>query len=378
MANIERARKAAEEKAQLKLDAAARAEVVSSSPASIAPKPVRMTVNERKPVSEPSPKRMAGTRIEEILGNADNLKSWKNTPRGRNDPNYHGRNLGEWREHNQKLSREMDGLANDGNFGKLEDRLIEEGYKFDELDSQIYDYEERGRRGIGALRQDFYDVSQAAADEQVSKLILDAAGLKNAQIWNSDPLMGTDLRADFEGAQVNIDAQQRLGAGRALNLGIFQNSPELVNFVADNRDVQLKTLIDGYLAGGLGPVRGFEDKLLQTMDDRYNPNPTKRLREGAQSFGKRLLITNRRSGQGIKDLHDKALPKSSGIIDLNKARELILGLSYNEVKRQYPGIQMRADAASKGNLKLSIPNEHLGMMLADIDMRPINTYLNRR
>ena len=114
------------------------------------------------------------------------------------------------------------------------------------------------------------------------------------------------------------------------------------------------------------------------MDDRYNPNPTKRLRDGADSFGKRLLITNRRSGKNIKYMHDKELPNSSGIIDLNKARELILGLSYNEVKRKYPGITMRADAAEKGNLKLSIPNRHLGIMLADVNMRPINTYLSRQ
>ena len=206
-------------------------------------------------------------------------------------------------------------------------------------------------------------------------MILDAAGLKNAEIWNSDPLMGTDLRADFKGAKVNIDAQQRLQGGHSLNLGIYQNSPELVKLISENRDLELGGLINGYLEGR---PQGFEDKLMQTMDDRYNANPTDRLSGGADSFAKRLLITNKRPGVGMKQLHDKRLPQESGILDLNKARELILGLSYNELTRKYPGIEMRPDAASKGNLKLQIPNRYLGLMDAGVDMREVNQYLLRQ
>lgn len=279
------------------------------------------------------------------------LKPWARVPRMAGDPNYFGRNLPQWREHNREVENQINRLARSGQWGLVENILEDEGYKFDEFEKQLYALEQavdRGKRG--RLRQDMYDVSQAAADEQVSVGLLKAMGFSDAQIRNNNPLLGTDLSGTFGGHGYGIDAQQRLARTGNLSLGVTQFTPGLIDEYLRKGDVPLGELITAYRRR---TGRVTEGKLLQTMDTSINPTNlrSREFAENPEAYHKDLLISNARPGKKVKQLHDRELPTSTAIIDLNKARDLILPLTGDQARAR----RMRFNENDNGSVSLIVP-----------------------
>ncbi len=314
------------------------------------------------------------SRIIQDIDSID-LTPWKQVPRMAGDPNYFERTLPEWRSHNRNLHEAINNLAYAGEWGLLEDELIREGYKHDELEKQLTALEKGVRRNKTVdLRQDKYDVSQAAADEQVSAGLLRAMGLTNVEIGNVNPLLGTDISADYRGNQYKIDAQQRLRRDGGINLGVTQFTPGLREEFFRRGDIPLIDLLDEVRAN---PRRRVEGKLLQTSDTYWNPEDlrSREFQDQINSFHKDALISSGRPGGDVKRMHNRVLPRDTQLINLHKARELLLPLTANDMQKKH--LVMKENQS--GSTSILVPKIMMReQMAAPISTSIVNEELKRR
>lgn len=348
----------------------------------------RAPVNKREVIARPAPKakpirviekaprtvapiRRAGTAISQLLGpDGDALTKWLSRDSIDNGPNWYNKSEATWLNDNRQLRSDLNPFIKNGDEESIRRLLHQNGYRYDELEAQIKELE--GANSTSRLRQVRYNVPHAAADEQIAIAALKSAGLQGVIPGNINPIMGTDIAAKINGNDVTIDAQQRLGSSGKLNLGIFQGGRGLVQLVKQNPDSRLIDLIDNYRR--TPGYWGGEDKLMQTMDSKWNKEPGERFLSNTNAFAKDGLISSYRPNNPKGSNHgpyNPKLPQEINYYDLAEMREDILGRSMNDLQR----LEIASLYPNATNLKLRINKEYLHGLSRPVNMSNVNEFL---
>jgi hypothetical protein len=276
--------------------------------------------------------RMAGEGITMLAEEIDDLLlPYSEYERDNRLPNYYGRTEREWKQDNVRIKKEL--LNARGDRSEQIAILKENGFLNERDQYQILKY----LRGDKPLQNQQLWLPGAAADENQSRLVLLNSGFDPVRYGNDIDPMGTDLKADINGATRYIDAQQRTNDDASLNLAVTKKDRRGYGLLVDNPNEKLAKLIE--MAYNLNP-RISEGKLLHTEDRGINTINSTEFRDGGGlTHVKDYLISSNRRGlarQGYgKGPYDPMLPQGWTMVDLNKARDMLLQMTPAQMASKY-------------------------------------------
>ncbi len=337
-------------------------------------------IKENKPKSRMAlakPRKMGSKDLEEIT------KPWSEVTRTITSPDYVGYDEQSWRRNNDETlqglkrrrgssNKELSAYLQSRGFGDIKDR-----------DRVLKKFKQNPRQSI--LHTEFINGPMGAADEDLAIALMQGVGFKPVTTANDVSATGTDIQAYVQGTPFKVDAQSRTGklnrkdGGADLNLGVVKswdnNNPvdwrEILN---NNPDEPVMSLIKRQLDAG---VSLGTDKLLDTSDIGFNPI------EGGKDFDstrqKDLIISSNRPNVGKRNRtgktagpYDRILPEGWDLLDLEMAREQLLGLSINQLRDKGLGLQ-----GSNGSLRMRIPTSFIRSNLTNPDMRMAGDIINQ-
>lgn len=323
---------------------------------------------------EPSRMANSGT-FQGRLGEA--LRPWSSYERKDYDPAYYGVNEAQYVAKGKDHRRQIDAAKSDGVSRKhiMNELQRQLGIDYREAKQTLEDID-RGRYR-GTLRPFTKGVPHAAADEQLSRFILQESGFDNARLMNEGNYFATDLVADYEGTPLKIDAQQRMGRHGGLNLGILNSIPQggerilneapgstkLIDLIRNLRDYGAKR--DNYLYSR-------EDKLLQHDNVLGKLNPSSWVDKMYGDVEKDAIISNLRGkhqapnspfGRNVGP-YNPTVPEGVGYIDLHNLRDRVLDLSLDQLQSE-AGMKANYYPGDKGKLSLQIPKRVVDMLTVE-------------
>ena len=285
------------------------------------------------------------------------LTPWANLERYSDRPNYEGRNLSQWRQDNGRIRGLL--LKADS-----ENKPIEEAIKI--LNANGYTNETEQRKILEdlyrepVLRPEVYHSPHAKADEDVSKAVLHYSGYSPVKNANENNVQGTDLSMQLPGGKtVGVDAQLR-ATPRGLGLGVLnKGGANIYKMMRESPDEGLNNLIRRAIGNRVHLV---EDKLLHTADSTINPIMSKFLKDPRQSPDnvKDFIISSdrpetKRIGMP-RGPYNRERARGWDLIDLNRARDILLPQSYNQLIESLGENSVRRYGDKLG---LVIPNQYL-------------------
>ncbi len=231
------------------------------------------------------------------------LRPWDAYDQYDGDPNYFGHTAESWLGE----QRQMMGNINDQtshlsyvnrNSSQIQDlaKGIAREYNMSEDDAMRNIYRIVNNQGPD-LPNSFgvnLGIPSAHADEKLALGALEMSGYENPQMLNEQSKIATDLRAEFGGKQFNIDAQKLMARDGRMNLGALTNVETgvpikqmlsempmdtsllsaLQKLQQASREMSGGQLMSYDSSGRLVNVSGNEDKVMQSANSRFNPNPS--------------------------------------------------------------------------------------------------------
>jgi hypothetical protein len=281
-----------------------------------------------------STQRMAVDGVKELL------KPWAEVSRTQGtDPMWFGKDWDNWTKSAENLKGEIKKNLNAGYSPEQIQRVLidNKGFAEDEAMSTILDIQQNKPQPLRLVDK---KVPQAYGDEQLSIAALQAAGMSPVKRFNAGNSFATDIEGMLDGELVGIDAQQRSNRAGDLNLSAVLTDKGMVQALRDAPDELVKDVInrrreqlnvdnmERFMSGSEDQRwLGREGKLLDS--EKWNQdNPSIYFQQDPEAFDKELLISSlRRKGQ----VYNRQMPDRFDVIDLERARKLLLNHSYNKL-----------------------------------------------
>lgn len=312
-----------------------------------------------------SGQRMAGQVFSGSQKEIDTLlKPWNKYEIDDEGPNFHGRTRNEWIKDNNRVREELLlADAKQANRAALNEILRANGFTNDLENNNIINYLHNKK----VLHTEDIWVPGAAADEELSKAILDYSGFTPVSLENAkgDP-MATDLSAFINGKTQYVDAQIRQKKDRSMPLEMTLRRSGAFDVIKRNPGMTLRELTELMAEEYPGIIEG---KFLHTNNPDFNRILSRKLAEGGETHMKDYIISSARPGSTKKSIYDKEKPYDWDMLDLNKAREILLPLTRQQMFDKY-GITL-SQGRFGGATLLNMPEEFIKKELAD-RRNPIN------
>ena len=309
---------------------------------------------QQKSVSKKS--RKAGQGLTMTVRDLEELLTpWADYERDSGLPNYYGRTEDQWRQDNRRIKNELLRAAGDRN--EQISILKDNGFSNPRSQYNLLKYLKRNE----PLNNERLWIPGSAADEELSKAVLTMSGFAPVNYGNDFDPMGTDLKAEIDGAIRYVDAQQRTQSNRALNLQVTKKDwkgPEIFETSGESLGKAIE------MAYNMNP-RISEGKLLHTENPDVNTINSSEFRDGGGlTHRKDYLISSERprdSSRGYKKgPYNRELPEDWTMVDLEKAREILLPMTASQMYDKY-GIK----ANDYKGINLELPEEFIKKELND-------------
>lgn len=286
------------------------------------------------------------------------LKPWAEYPKDAGGPNYHGRDRETWKRHNQSVRERLISMERRGAPKSSEFQYLNSQGFTNTLENQNILYNLYNKP---VLHTEDVWVPGAAADEELSKALLDYSGFTPVSLENAggDP-MATDLRVTMDGAPRYVDAQIRTRPDRSMPLEMTLRRGGAFDIIQRNPRMSLLDLTRKMRDQFPGIEEG---KFLHTDDPEFNKILSRKLERGGPKHLKDYLISSARPGSTKTSLYDKERPIDWDLMDLGKAREILLPLTRGQMYDKY-GITLTKGRFGGATL-LNLPEEFIKKELND-------------
>lgn len=286
------------------------------------------------------------------------LQPWRAYEKDAGGPNYYGRTKEEWLKDNTRVRNELIAAHKDGASREDAIRILQSNGFQNNLENKNILYNLHNKKILHT--QDMW-VPGAAADEELSKALLDYSGFTPVSLENAkgDP-MATDLRVTMDGAPRYVDAQVRTRGDRSMPLEMTLRRGGAFDIIQKNPSMSLLDLTQKIRDQFPGIEEG---KFLHTDDPEFNKILSRKLEQGGPKHLKDYLISSARPGSTKTSLYNKTRPLDWDLIDLNKAREILLPLTRGQMYDKY-GITLSKGRFGGATL-LNMPEEFIKKELND-------------
>lgn len=319
--------------------------------------------------ADASPTRMAGDKVRIPPDEMQELvRRWEGYERSRDLPNFYGRNEQEWKQDNREIRDELIRIDRaGGSYKDKYDELLDMGFRQDKEIENIIKYLHRKK----VLHTQSIGLPGNVADEALSKAVLDYSGFSPVRLENEGDPTATDLVARIDGADRYIDAQSRVMNG-PMNVELTKFNSNAFDIIDSNPGLSLLDLAKK-LKDRIPDIT--ESKFLETRNRDFNPIQGHKVANDPNVV-KDYLISSDRRGMGAKNNpYNKVLPKNWDMIDLNRARELLMPLTRQQMFDKY---EVEIDKGRRsGNPLLYLPDRFVKNYLIDTD-NPLNADVVRQ
>jgi hypothetical protein len=307
--------------------------------------------------------RKAGERVNISPEDMSELtKKWVKYDRDRSLPNYYGRNESDWKQDNRNIRDELLQIDRDGgDYDDLYDKLLDKGFRQDKEIDNIIKNLHRKR----VLHTQSIGLPGNVADEALSKAVLDYSGFSPVRLENDGDPTATDLVARIGGADRYIDAQSRI-MSTPMNVELTKFNNQAYDIIDSNPGLSLLDLAKK-LKNRIPSIT--ESKFFETKDLNFNPIQGYKVRNNPNA-SKDYLISSDRRGMGVtNNPYNKILPRDWDMIDLNRARDLLLPLTRQQMYDKYE-VEINQGRRSNNPL-IYLPDKFVKQYLIDTD-NPLN------
>ena len=312
--------------------------------------------------------RMAmGNKFQEDLKQV--LTPWESYQRQDYDPAYYGQSERGYARQGQEGLASVQNMLSDRKSDKDIMSTLQRDYGLDSREAQQTLVDIRQSR-YDTLRPFTRGVPNAAGDEAISRFALEKSGFTNVSPMNEGSYFATDIKGNYDGVPVKIDAQQRMGRGGVLNLGVLNTVPQGGERIFNQARARGDTLLDVIRQlRGLGDSESAyknsrEDKLLQKdhVLGHFKPSDWITNRRIFNEVEKDAIITNLRSNfSGTPGFnrnqgpYNPEIPESIGYVDLEGVRERVMDAPLNRMREASGGMDVQF-RPQYGKLSLAIPS----------------------
>lgn len=333
------------------------------------------------------------------------LRPWSGfTPYG-DDPSYYGMNAADWLASESEMMRDISSTTSryGGNnlntrsagVQNLADRISEDYHiPHQEAVKNIQRAFYHDGEGVATSQAVHYGIPAAHADEKMGRAALELSGFDNArQINDGGFAYATDLAGELNGRTMNIDSQKSLRGGNLLQLGVLQNleSQGRVRDIIQDMPARTKVLDalhqmqsnarvmsgDGLMTkdseGRWVNAAGTEDKLMQSADSRFNPNPSETFQNYEQQLRKDgLLISDRSNFSTPHDVlrhhgpFDSEVAQRMDLLDLEAMRGVLGDMTLGEMDRH--GMELVGKPVPQSRRHLQNKVSRRGNQLSDLKL----------
>ena len=321
------------------------------------------------------------------------LAPWSEYPKESGKPDFHGRNASGWLNEQRDMMQAVNDKIERFDYvnpraGFMQEIAAELGEEFgissdEAMRNMVLASNHRGR-GIAQSNAVQLNVPGAAADEKMGVAALQLSGFDDVQLLNTQSEFATDLQARFAGQLLNIDSQKLMNSRNSLPIGAFQNvelDQNIFDFLEGrNSQSVLKALQElqeasrrasgGGLRAGPLDVSAQEGKLFETLNPRFNPNPSEGFINDAALRGKNALLVSDHSdfnapfpefGSGSFDARQ---PQSMHLMDLDALRNTLDSLTVADLERF--GGEITSKSIRRGRKGLKDAAHRRGNDLSDV------------
>ena len=313
-----------------------------------------------------SVKRAIAARNKRIADRA--LKPWSEFERGTGDPDFYEKTGNQWLSNQAAMMEDIEDRLSRFDYVNPSapvmqrmagDIASEYGVEFDEA---IRNLIRTGHyRGDGPVVSNavLYGVPAAAADERMGLAALNLSGYEDPRLLNTSAVHATDLQADLNGKTYNIDSQKIVNSNDTLSLGALQNVESSVPIFRMLERSNAKTVLDALhqlqeasrrQSGGAMRTRdGFdvsaaENKLMQSANSQFNPNPSQMFADNEEFMRKDGLLMSDHSDyiaprqEFAAGSYDPRKPQSFSVVDLEALRGVLGSISLDDLERMGGGV----------------------------------------
>ena len=319
------------------------------------------------------------------------LKPWEDYERSGTDPSFYNRNQQEWVDHQNRIMEVARQGIIDGNIDRIDSRDPDVRYLMDQIGDLSPDLDDNRvranlNRALAGLNQGrdaitkelAYNEAGAAADEKLGLGALALSGFDDLGTLNSLNSFATDLQGRFAGERLLIDSQKMRGQNN-ISIGALmnvENEADLDAFLRSDpgRSVleSLQQLMQGTRQGNLLIGVADENKLMQTLDPRFNPNPSTGFVRDADLKGKDALLLSERGGYVPNDPlfqdgpYNATQAEGLYLMDLNALREKLGNMSYEDLLREGADLYSKRVPRQRKNREREAQNR--GNQLYDVSL----------
>lgn len=322
----------------------------------------------------PKPIRKAGARISSELQNLE-AALVPNVDKPSSGAYYHGMDEQTWDRFDRDIAKGI--LSGRYMEGDIDDKIRMGEAETDRLIKHV--------RNHGITNHRYMGVPHVQSNEGVMIAALQDSGI-NAWDNNQRYSTQTDLAAMVNNLERYIDVQHRVG--RSAGYGIIKDgdASKIESIMRDaSPSDTLQTVINRLKGSGM---YHHDDKLLKTLDSRYNIRPDRDLsgRYGDRYQIDYLLggeydnITNVLGNKAMYGFYDPTAPRNVLTTDLGAVREALFNMSMREFNKN-PGIRRLTGGDLDKKLKVSISPkvlQEMGAFNTQLITPEVTKYLNSR
>ncbi len=332
----------------------------------------------------------------------EGMKPWTGYDPSSSSPSYYGMNARDWLDSEAEMMQNLDRHSGHMDYVNPNARQVQELTRSISRDYGISQDEalRNLQRVVGSQGGDLpmslavdYGVPSAHADEKMSRAALELSGFDDVRQINDQMVQATDLRGMLDGRPINIDAQKHLTTANLMQLGALQNVESRRNIDAELRQMPgsmsvmealrrlqmgSRGLSDGQMTarspeGDYIDVSGNEDKLMQSSNQRFNPNQSETYQRNEAALRKDGLIWTDRSGYRPDQQEffgrgpfDAAQARDMSLVDLEAMRDYLSNTALEQMDAE--GLQLKSRQVPRGRRRLSNDARNRGNQLSDVKL----------
>ena len=330
------------------------------------------------------------------------MQPWSGFDYSAGDPSYYGLGAGDWVESEREMMQTLAGRAQgldhiNPNARFIQDIVGEASAEFGVSKKEALDNLYAAFRGGGEA--DSFSVRMglpsAHADERLGLGAMELSGFDDVRALNDQMAQATDLQGNYNGQTFNIDSQKHLSRSPLVQLGALQNvegnelrqmlrgMPQDTTVLSALHQLQQfsrQASGEGLMVNGRQGrmnVSGAEDKILQSSNSAFNPNPGQNYQQNEGLLRKDGLMWSDRGGYNpeFQEFYgrgpfDPERPRGLYLADLEGVRgelaETTLGdfqgdISIKPADRKRRGLigQARDRGNQLSDVKLLLPKSYL-------------------